>query len=173
MNAALLVRNLRPVVQLDKDDLDHATAFRGAVRRVAGMECETWGYSLGTLVWIRSRRLPSEVQRALRALRALPPSASVRDIAPHTRVCLGLRCPTGALFEPANAFRVLFSVQAPDESVWSFKQQMCVDPSQTSALMRELLGYSKVADEMGFTTMEMRVVKLHPRFLSAVRGPSP
>ena len=95
MNAALLVRNLRPVVQLDKDDLDHATAFRGAVRRVAGMECETWGYSLGTLVWIRSRRLPSEVPRALRALRALPPPASVRDIAPHTRVCLGAAVPHG------------------------------------------------------------------------------
>lgn len=171
MNAALLVRNLRPV-QIDKEDISFVPSFREAIRKVAKMKCETWDYDLGTLVWIQSRRLPSDIQRALGELERLSSSASIREIAIHTGICLGLRCSAKALFDSEDAFRVHFIVKALDESEWSFKQQMCLDPSQTSKLMKELLKYSNVADEMGFTTVEMHVVKLHSRFLLSTRAHS-
>lgn len=171
MNAALLIRSLRPVVQVDVEDADKVKDMRKAVRTVAGLECDTWAYSVGHLMWVRGRRLPADVRRAITALQALPRDAPLKSIAPHTRTCLRLRCPVAAYTEEANRFRVLLSVATDQGEVWSFKQQMCVDAGDLRKLFEELQGYSGVADEMGFFTVEMRVVKVQTRYHSATLGP--
>jgi hypothetical protein len=173
MNAALLIRNVRPVFQVDaeENDVKRVPDIRKAIRTVAGLECETWSYDIGVLVWIRDRRLPADVKKAIATLQSLPKDAPLRSISPHVRTCLRLRCPVSAYFDEDNRFRVLLSVKTADGDEYSFKQQMCVDPRETRKLFEELLRYSDVADEMGFYVLEMKVLKVQPRHANAMAGP--
>lgn len=166
MNAALLIRKLRPVFQVDDEDVARVDDVRRAVRAVSGLECETWRYALGQLVWIRGRKIPSDVSRAIASLRSLPADPPTSRCAPLIRTCLRLRCPVSAFDTHENRFRVLMSVSSTNGDTWSFKQQMCIDASDVRSLLKELVGYSDVADEMGFITVELKVVKVHTRFHS-------
>ena len=175
MNAALLLRKARPVVQIDKEDGARVSDFANAVRRVGGVDrVSTWSYSEGTLVWIERSDLPKDVRESLRNLVALSNKAGAvpyRLVLSDVNTCLRLQCPARALASE-NKFRVVLEAITADDTVWSFKQQMCANVSHVASIMRELLRYEEIANEMGFSVVQLRVLRVPTRMYAAINGPS-
>lgn len=175
MNAALLLRKARPVIQIDKEDGARVSDFANAVRRVGGVDrVSTWSYPEGTLVWIERGDLPKDVRASLRNLVALSNRAGevpYRLVLSDVNTCLRLRCPARAL-AAENKFRVVLDAITADDTVWSFKQQMCANVSDVASIMRELLRYEEIANEMGFGVVQMRVLRVPTRMYAAMNGPS-
>jgi hypothetical protein len=160
-NAALLIRGLRPVVQLDTQDEQHTTrtldAFEKAIRVASGRKVHHLSTDMGTVCWLDGR-LPADVRHALRKLE----SAVGKDVVRWTGEALRLVCgPRDAADH--TRFRVLLGVTDMKGDAWFFKQQMCTRPDQISRIYGEMQKYVDLADEMGFLTTELRVVRVQPR----------
>lgn len=174
MNAALLVRGLRPVIQLDVgEDDDKIDAFRNALRKVADAKSEVWSYANGILVWLKERPLPNDVRSALAMLQRIPLESrnQLRKISPLVATCLRLRCPSNVYTHGIEKFRVELDAVDGNNGRWSFKQQMCADPSHIPSILRELIKYEDVGNEMGFVLLQLRITKTPLRYHSAMMGP--
>ncbi len=158
-NLALLLRRVRPVVQIDNDgeqsSQKHVSRFRCMFPSVQTIE-----HSQGTLLFFEENRMPARVQSALAALRT---SKQGMDVTRLVGRVLELVCPARDK-DNVYSFRVLLGVVDLDGDSWFFKQQMCARTNSIRRIYRELDKYEAVADEMGMLATTMQVVRGNPKY---------
>lgn len=154
-NVALLLRGVRPVIQLDKSE-DGEQAVRRFERwcrtKYPGMA--SIDHTLGVLLFFPSSPMPRTVREALGQMQ----SAARRDIKPQVGAALQLVCSARKMASPA-AFRVMIGIRDTKGAEHYFKQQMCASAADITDVFRELRRYDALAQEMGMEAVTMKVVR--------------
>lgn len=157
-NLALLVRNVRPVVQLDFQEAA-PVRVRRFVQTFAGMApAVAWiEHSHGIMLYFPDAPMPEKTRAALRAIL----SSGGKDAAALVGTALELVCESRD-FRAARAFRVMLGVRDAKGREFFFKQQMCVRARDVGRVHAELARYEAVADELGLTATVLKVFRKVP-----------
>ena len=149
-NLGLLIRGLRPVIQLDNED---AALLPKVRRELPGVNVII--HNNGTLLFF-------DVPEQTRAhLDAIGSATSERSIIKHVGDALKLVCSTR---DTSGAdFRILLGVTDIDNSEHYFKAQMCTKASKVKAVFEEMLRYESLADEMGMIATTLKIIRIVPK----------
>ena len=148
-NLALLLKGLRPVIQIDEEDNSHLTKI---LKLFPSMNYIT--HSMGTLLFFR---VSSSTKAHLDTIR----ESRGKNIKKHVGDALKLVCSAN---DTSNAdFRITLGVVDLDQEEWYFKAQMCTTTSQIKKVFEEMRRYESLAHEMGMIATTMKIVRVIPR----------
>lgn len=150
-NVALMVRKVRPVIQLDGDDVEYVNKIKKMIPDV-----EILYHSHGALLHLS---LPPRTRRIIDRLRKSTPDSNVKKLIGDA---LELVCSTDDF--SASRFRILLGVIDTNSNDSYVKMQMCTRATHINLVFREMERYEKVADEMGMIATTMKIVRTLPKF---------
>ena len=149
-NLALLLRRLRPVVQIDAEDAHHLPAIFKTLPKVDFLT-----HSNGTLLFFD---VPARTRECLDKIRLASPFQNVHKLVGDA---LKLVCSSGDT--KGSDFRILIGVMDINDSEWYFKAQMCTRASHIMSVFEEMLKYESLADEMGMIATTLKIIRVIPK----------
>ena len=158
-NVALLIRGIRPVIQLDTQE-DGVRAIQRWTRWLEALypDMRHIEHTLGILLFFPHRRMPKVVRAALEDIQ----NSKGNDVKKHVGTALQLVCSAKHL-ESTESFRIMIGIMDTQGNEHYFKQQMCASASKIVDVFRELGVYESLAQEMGMIATTVKVVRRHSR----------